>query len=129
MVQDFKVNNTLFQRLTKECVNSNKQHIIVRDKKNNGFSIYYSKNIKKWVAFIIGAVMSHGVVINIFDNLLEASEYVESNGISDGKNNLQFRYPRGWEKRGQLNYYLDPIFDNDLPSKNNQLKKLLLLLI
>jgi hypothetical protein len=124
MIQNFKI----YEKLVDECIKSDDPFMIIRGK-GGGFSIYYSKKIKRWVCFIVGAVMSRGVVINIFDNISEASEYVEKHGTTDGETNIQFRYPIGWAKRGMLNYYLDPIFDLELPHKNNQLKKLLLLLL
>lgn len=122
MIQNFQ----LFKDLTNECVKSDKPFMIIRSKTSEGFSMYYSKKIKKWVCFIVGAVMSHGVVCNIFDNLSEAKKYIEDNGAVDDKENIQFRFPLGWEKRGELFYTIDPIFDG---GKNNQLKRLLLLLI
>ena len=125
MVRNYKI----YENLVKECVKSDNPFMIIRSKTSEGFSVYYSKKLKRWVCFVVGSMISHGVIINIFDNLLEAVKYIEDNGAVDDKENIQFQYPLGWAKRGQLNYYIDPVFDLELPHKNNQLKKLLLLLI
>ena len=120
------IQSNLFKTLISELIHGNKHHIIVRGKKNLGFSIYYSKKIKYFVCFKIGEKMEDGVIVTVFNNLTKTKEFIQKHGITDGDTNIQFKYPVGFEKRGELFYTIDPIFDG---GKNNQLKRLLLLLI
>ena len=123
MVQKFKI----YEELTNELIRGEKNHMIVLGK-IGGFSIYYSHRLKKYVCFNALEQIKH-VACHIFYNLTEAKNFIERHGCNNPNgDNIQFKYRTDTPKvkQGELFYTIDPIFDG---GKNDQLKRLLLLLI
>jgi len=94
-----------FNKLTNELIDV-KPYLIVCGKKKNGFSIYFSNEMQRYVSFEVGTKLRDGLKCYIYNDYKEVLDYIFKKANTRTEKNIKFMYPSTWDKckKGRVLY-------------------------